>query len=108
MVFSAINGILAMREFKNQFGTKCTDLRGRIDICPEDSSLIVAILSAGTVIGALLAAPFGDSFGRRYALLIAVGVFCVGAVCQVAAQSASLMLAGRLVERPFDFVHLRV
>ena len=56
-----------MRKFKDQFGTTCFDKDDRLDICPEDSSIIVAILSAGTVIGALLAAPLGDSIGRRHA-----------------------------------------
>lgn len=93
----AINGILAMREFKEQFGTDCHDSRGRIEICPEDSAIIVAILSAGTVIGSLLAAPAGDSLGRRHTLMISVGIFCAGAICQVCAQSTPLMLVGRLV-----------
>jgi SP family sugar:H+ symporter-like MFS transporter len=86
-----------MREFKEQFGTTCQDSRGRIDICPEDSAIIVAILSAGTVIGSLLAAPAGDSLGRRHTLMISVGIFCAGAICQVCAQSTPLMLVGRML-----------
>ena len=91
----AINGILAMREFKDQFGTNCFDKKGELDICTDDSALIVAILSAGTVVGALLAAPAADSIGRRRTLLISVGVFCIGAICQVCAYSLPLMLVGR-------------
>ena len=84
-----------MRKFKDQFGTTCFDKDDRLDICPEDSSIIVAILSAGTVIGALLAAPLGDSIGRRHTLLISVGIFCIGAICQVCAAAIPTMLAGR-------------
>jgi len=93
----AINGILAMREFKDQFGTNCFDKKGELDICADDSALIVAILSAGTVVGALLAAPAADSIGRRRTLLISVGVFCIGAICQVCAYSLPLMLVGRVL-----------
>ncbi|RSL83606.1 putative glucose transporter rco-3 [Fusarium oligoseptatum] len=69
----AINGILAMTEFKEQFGkhTNCKDDDDNIDICTKDSSIIVAILSAGTALGALLAAPTGDSLGRRKTLMVA-------------------------------------
>jgi SP family sugar:H+ symporter-like MFS transporter len=64
---------------------------------PADKALIVAILSAGTVIGALLSAPAADSIGRRQTLLVSVGIFCVGAVCQICAQAQDLMLAGRML-----------
>ncbi|KAF5622952.1 RCO3 glucose transporter [Fusarium sp. NRRL 52700] len=93
----AINGILAMTEFKEQFGkhTNCHDEKGAIDICTKDSSIIVAILSAGTALGALLAAPTGDSLGRRKTLLVAVGIFCLGAIFQVCANNIDLLLVGR-------------
>jgi MFS transporter, SP family, sugar:H+ symporter len=86
---------MAMREFKKQFGKYCPESDNNPDICTEDSAILVAILSAGTVIGALLAAPSADSVGRRNTLLIAVGIFCVGAVCQVCATALDMMLAGR-------------
>lgn len=85
-----------MRNFKDQFGTTCmaNDL---VDICTKDSSLIVAILSAGTAVGALIAAPTGDFFGRRKTLLLSVGVFCIGAIFQVCAQEIAMLLVGRSV-----------
>lgn len=84
-----------MRKFKDQFGSDCHDDQGLLTICTEDSALIVAILSIGTVVGALLAAPAGDSLGRRYTLLISVGIFCIGAICQVCATAISQILVGR-------------
>ena len=84
-----------MRAFKDQFGTNCLDKDNKLDICTEDSSILVAILSAGTVIGSLLAAPAGDTLGRRQTLLISVGIFCIGAICQVCAHAIDLMLVGR-------------
>ena len=84
-----------MTEFKEQFGTTCGN--GKLDICTSDSSLLVAILSVGTAIGALLSAPAGDSIGRRKTLMIAVGVFCIGSIFQVCAQDMPMMLVGRCV-----------
>ncbi|KAF4969136.1 hypothetical protein FSARC_3573 [Fusarium sarcochroum] len=92
-----INGILAMDIFKSHFSTdqSCKDDDGHVDLCPEDSSLIVAILSGGAVVGALVAAPAGDSIGRRKTLLLAVVTFCIGAIFQVCAQSTPMLLVGR-------------
>jgi SP family sugar:H+ symporter-like MFS transporter len=92
---SAINGILAMPEFKEQFGGQCIDEKGQPAICTKDSSIIVAILSAGTALGALLSAPAGDSIGRRKTLMLAVGIFCIGSIFQVCAQDIPMMLVGR-------------
>lgn len=92
----AINGILAMNEFKEKFGT-CRNQPDRDDICAKDSALIVAILSVGTAIGALLAAPAGDMLGRRRSMLLAVGIFCIGAICQVCAEALPALLVGRWV-----------
>ncbi|KAL7901786.1 general substrate transporter [Trichoderma sp. SZMC 28014] len=90
----AINGILAMNEFKDKFGT-CKDQPDRDDICAKDSALIVAILSVGTAIGSLLAAPAGDMLGRRRSMLLAVSIFCIGAICQVCAEALPALLVGR-------------
>lgn len=91
----AINGILAMPQFKEEFGSGCTNQPKSMDICPRDSSIIVGILSVGTIVGSLLSAPLGDYFGRRKTLLMSVAVFCVGAVLQVCAQSFAVLLLGR-------------
>jgi SP family sugar:H+ symporter-like MFS transporter len=82
-----------MDAFKRQFGTNCADENG--NLCTSDSSLIVAILSAGTAVGALLSAPAGDSLGRRLTLMIFVGIFCIGSIFQVCAQDIPLLLVGR-------------
>lgn len=51
------------------------------------SGLIVALLSIGTLIGALSAAPLANRFGRRGTIPFWVGMFCVGVVIQMAVQS---------------------
>ncbi|PTD06666.1 putative glucose transporter rco-3 [Fusarium culmorum] len=94
-----INGILAMDVFQNDFATDqtCRDENDHIDLCPIDSSLIVAILSGGAVVGSILAAPAGDSIGRRKTLFLAVVTFCIGAIFQVCAQATPMLLVGSFV-----------
>lgn len=84
-----------MDEFKKQFARNCTNNSDSSSLCPKDSSIIVGILSVGTAVGALISAPFGDWLGRRKSLLLAVALFCVGAICQVCAEDIPLLLVGR-------------
>jgi MFS transporter, SP family, sugar:H+ symporter len=84
-----------MQSFKDQFAKGDVDSAGHIVASVQ--SPIVAILSAGTVLGALLAAPIGDSMGRRRSLIASVGVFCFGVVFQVLAENIPLLLVGRYV-----------
>jgi sugar porter (SP) family MFS transporter len=91
-----INGILAMRSFRNQFSTGYIDHSdGQRNVSPAQSSQIVAILSAGTFVGALLAAPFGDKIGRRFSLIIAVAIFAFGVLLQTLAMHIPILIAGR-------------
>lgn len=91
----AINGILAMETFKQDFTTGFTDDKGQPGMYPSQVALIVAMLSAGTAAGALLSAPIGDRWGRRLSLIFAIGVFCVGGVFQVCATNVALLVVGR-------------
>lgn len=84
-----------MSKFKEQFGAHCTDINGNAEICTSDSSIIVAILSAGTAVGALISAPVGDYLGRRIALLLSVAIFTIGAIVQVCAEDIPMLLVGR-------------
>ncbi|KAK1764899.1 general substrate transporter [Phialemonium atrogriseum] len=92
----SINGILAMKSFVRQFTTGYIDPKTHeFAISPDEVSIIVAMLSAGTVLGALLAAPSGDTIGRRRSLIASVGVFCFGVIFQVCAHNIPLLLVGR-------------
>lgn len=95
-MFSTINGILAMRAFKEQFSTGYTR-NGQPSISPTQTAIIVAILSAGTVVGAMIAAPVGDFWGRRKSLIGAVTAFNFGVIFQVCAQAIPMLVAGRYV-----------
>jgi len=91
-----ISGILAMNAFKAQFNTGYTTPTDPTpNISPKESSQVVSILSAGTFFGALLAAPLGDTLGRRKSLIIAVGVFCFGVLFQTMAMGLPVLIAGR-------------
>lgn len=93
----SINGILAMESFKKDFTTGYFDKEGVPGMYPSQVSLIVAMLSAGTMVGALISAPIGDLWGRRLSLIAALGVFCVGAIFQVCATNVALLVIGRFV-----------
>ena len=72
------------------------DADGNIALDPDDESLVVSILSAGTFIGALSAAPAADYFGRRMGLILSTAiVFCLGVILQTAATKQPLFIAGR-------------
>ncbi|KAH7116246.1 glucose transporter-like protein [Dendryphion nanum] len=86
-----ISGILAMPYWKQTFATEPNG-----ELTAAQDSLIVSILSAGTFFGALTAAPFGDSLGRRYGLMVSAGiVFNIGVIMQTAATAQPLFIAGR-------------
>ncbi|KAH8110120.1 general substrate transporter [Phellopilus nigrolimitatus] len=62
------------------------------------SGLIVALLSIGTLFGALLGAPVADYFGRRHAMSLECLIFCIGVVIQMATFHAWYQFAiGRLI-----------
>lgn len=62
------------------------------------SGTIVGLLSIGTLIGALAAAPIADRFGRRYSIVFWNLVFCVGLIVQITTDSKWYQLAlGRWV-----------
>ena len=62
------------------------------------SGLIVALLSIGTLIGALVAAPIADKIGRRPSISFWCLVVSIGFVIQIAAVSAWYqIMIGRFV-----------
>ncbi|CAG8974949.1 hypothetical protein HYALB_00007626 [Hymenoscyphus albidus] len=91
-----ISGILAMKAFRKQFSTGYIDPKDNLgQLTPAESALVVAILSAGTFFGALLAAPSGDGLGRRMSLIIAVAIFALGILLQTIAMGLPVLVAGR-------------
>ncbi|CAK7209197.1 glucose transporter [Sporothrix eucalyptigena] len=96
----SINGILAMDSFLEQFSTNKTATYPPGTSPPalpiSQQAIIIAILSVGTVIGSILAAPAGDIFGRRKSLIASMGVFVFGAIFQVCSTNIPTLLVGRV------------
>jgi MFS family permease len=84
-----------METFKHDFTTGFIDADGRPGMYPKEVALIVAMLSVGTAVGALLSAPIGDRWGRRLSLIFAIGIFCIGGIFQVCATNVALLVVGR-------------
>lgn len=76
-----ISGFLEMQDFLNRFG----DLGppGNHTFSNTRSGTIVGLLSIGTLIGAIVAAPIADTFGRRFSIVFWNIVFCVGVIVQI-------------------------
>lgn len=97
-----------MDSFKEQFAHGYRDFEGNLNMEPSQAAIIVAILSAGTFLGALIAAPAADSIGRRMSLILSVGVFCFGVIFQVCASDVPTLLVGRYVTSACRMTLVRV
>jgi MFS transporter, SP family, sugar:H+ symporter len=85
-----------MPKWLELFSNGYTDADGAPALNPDDESLIVSILSAGTFLGALSAAPTADFFGRRMGLILSTAiVFNLGVILQTIATDQPLFIAGR-------------
>lgn len=84
-----------MKAFRLQFSTGYRNAKSDLDVSPSQTAIIVSILSAGTFVGALLAAPLGDKLGRKMSLIIAVGIFSIGTVLQTIALQIPMLVVGR-------------
>jgi predicted MFS family arabinose efflux permease len=87
-----------MKAFRREFTTGYLDPKDQLgNISPAQSAQVVAILSAGTFFGALMAAPLGDRLGRRLSLIIAVAIFALGVLLQTIAMALPVLVSGRYV-----------
>jgi SP family sugar:H+ symporter-like MFS transporter len=90
------SGFLEMPNFLNTFAD--TTKNGRPAFSNSRSGTIVGLLSIGTLIGALVAAPIADKFGRRYSIVFWNLIFCVGLIVQITTDTKWYQLAlGRWV-----------
>lgn len=83
-----ISGILQMPVWQGLFAKGNVNAEGDPQVSSGDESLIVSILSLGTFLGALTAAPVADFFGRRLGLILSSAVvFNLGVILQTIATS---------------------
>ncbi|KAF5369384.1 hypothetical protein D9758_002547 [Tetrapyrgos nigripes] len=98
-----ISDILLMDDFLLRFATcqQGATLQNASTQCSFSvwrSGLIVALLSVGTLFGALFGAPTADRLGRRHAMTVECFVFIVGVLIQITALTAWEQFAiGRFV-----------
>ncbi|HWC07985.1 MAG TPA: sugar porter family MFS transporter, partial [Solirubrobacterales bacterium] len=59
--------------------------------------LVVAAVPIGAVFGAAIAGPAADTYGRRLMILIAAGVFIVGALASAVAPGVEVLVVARIV-----------
>lgn len=79
-----ISGMLLFDDFVNRFGQ---GPEGDKAFQPIIQSLLVSLMSIGTLIGALSGAYTADWWGRRRSLSFGVAVFIVGNVLQITAMN---------------------
>ncbi|KAF2122876.1 MFS monosaccharide transporter-like protein [Lophiotrema nucula] len=82
-----ISGFLGMEDFLRRFGqihTSGPDT-GNYYFSNVRSGLVVALLSIGTLFGALIGAPIADWIGRKFSIIFWCIVFSVGMIVQISA-----------------------
>ncbi|KAI1177989.1 general substrate transporter [Nemania sp. FL0916] len=91
-----ISGFLEMPDFMRRFGEASDD--GTYSFSAVRSGLIVALLSIGTLIGALVSAPIADKIGRRLSITLWSIVTSVGFIIQISSGTAyEQVVVGRLI-----------
>ncbi|KAL2000978.1 hypothetical protein VTN02DRAFT_2379 [Thermoascus thermophilus] len=89
-----IGGVLTMDEFKRKFGLMNQSKVGEANL----SANIVSTLQAGCFVGALVASPVADRWGRRPALIVASVFSTIGVIMQFAASGyLEPMYIGRFI-----------
>jgi sugar porter (SP) family MFS transporter len=96
-----INGVLNINQFKHDYGTPGHHVEvaapGGYLYSDSDKSIIVSILSAGTVVGALTAGYIADRLGRKIAIQLGCVIYTIGVVLQMAVPSVALLVTGRAI-----------
>ncbi|KAF1949375.1 high-affinity glucose transporter ght2 [Byssothecium circinans] len=91
-----ISAMLLFEDFINRFGQTQPDGTRKFDTII--SSLVVSLMSIGTLIGALSGAYTADWWGRRRSLSFGVAIFIVGNIIQITAMNSWVhMMMGRFV-----------
>ncbi|KAF9048607.1 general substrate transporter [Panaeolus papilionaceus] len=83
------SGVLAMKSFEHRMGDAVDNV--------DKKGWLVAILELGAWAGVLITGYLADKLSRKYTIVLAVVVFCVGVVVQTAAAEASSIYGGRFV-----------
>ncbi|KAH6681336.1 general substrate transporter [Halenospora varia] len=63
----------------------------------NETGAVVSVFTGGAFMGAAIAGPFGDWFGRRLTIMLGAVVFCLGGSLQTGAQNLGFLYSGRLI-----------
>ncbi|KAK3952849.1 hypothetical protein QBC32DRAFT_132934 [Pseudoneurospora amorphoporcata] len=92
-----ISGMLLFTDFRNRFGQVMGD-DGIKDFKSIIQSLVVSLMSIGTLIGALTSSYTADWWGRRKSLTFGVAIFIIGNIIQITAMNSWVhIMMGRFV-----------
>lgn len=80
-----ISGFLGMEDFQRRFGQRNANGDGGYHFSNVRSGLIVALLSVGTLMGALIGGPLADKIGRKWSISAWCVILHVGLVVQMSA-----------------------
>merc|ERR1712144_22493 len=93
-----ISGMLLFRDFNLRFGQLNPGEEGYPDLNPEIESILVSLMSIGSLLGALSGAYTADWWGRRRSLAFGVFMFVIGNIIQITAMSSWVhLMMGRFV-----------
>jgi len=83
------SGVLGMHSFDNRMGDAVAN--------PGKKGWLVSILELGAWLGVLMTGYFADKLSRKYTILLAVVVFCVGVIVQTTAKGPPSIFGGRFI-----------
>jgi MFS family permease len=91
------NGVLAMQEFKNDYGMHY-DSEGKKALPSSFQSLTASSIYIGDLFGAILASPINDRWGRKMVFLVASFCILFGGITQVAdTNHEAVIVVGRVL-----------
>ncbi|KAI0827592.1 AmMst-1 [Trametes gibbosa] len=93
-----INGIIQMRDWLMTFGEPVPSLPARtphFSIATSMESVVVSILSAGTLLGSLSGGPTADILGRKRGIMASCVIFSLGVAFQTGSSNLPTFIVGR-------------
>ncbi|OCH94351.1 general substrate transporter [Obba rivulosa] len=81
------SGVLSMTSFDNRMASAVND--------STTKGWLVSILELGAWFGVLVTGYLADKLSRKYTIVLAVCVFCIGVIVQTSAQGPSSIYGGR-------------
>ncbi|KAJ5757147.1 uncharacterized protein N7511_007329 [Penicillium nucicola] len=92
------NGVLAMQQFKDDYGTH-RNADGILELPSSFQAVTASAIYIGDLVGAIIAAPVNDRWGRKATFWLASFCVLVGGICQVAdtIYEDSIIIVGRIL-----------